>query len=281
MKFSLKKPFQLKMRRNTISFLRYVLALLVILLITASLLKSLHIVHDIAKLDNHKIPAKFANFLQPQASPPIARSFFDSAAKNVDGSKIDWHDYEMIAREEHRKGLGEHGLAAKLSKEEKALEQKLFMRNGFNALLSDKISLNRSIPDIRHKDCHKKKYLRELPNVSVIFPFFNEHWSTLLRSIYSILNRSPPHLLKEIILVDDSSEKSFLNGPLDRFVAKKLPKVKLVHLQQRSGLIKARLAGAAIATADVLLFLDSHIEANVNWLPPLLGKSQGKYLSTS
>jgi polypeptide N-acetylgalactosaminyltransferase len=261
------------MRRNTISFLRYVLILLVILLITASLLKSLHMVHDIAKLDQHKIPAKFANFLHNHVAsqPSVTQSFFDGPARNVDRLRIDWHDYEMIAYEEHRKGLGEHGMAAKLPKEEKAMEQKLFMRNGFNALLSDKISLNRSIPDIRHKDCQKKKYLKELPTVSVVFPFFNEHWSTLLRSIYSILNRSPPHLLKEIILVDDSSEKSFLNGPLDRFVAKKLPKVKLIHLPERSGLIKARLAGAAIASADVLLFLDSHIEANVNWLPPLLG----------
>jgi polypeptide N-acetylgalactosaminyltransferase len=259
------------MRRNTISFLRYVLIILVILLITASLLKSLHIVHDVMKLDNH-IPTKLANLMHKKQSSIDPISFFDGPEKNVNHIKIDWHDYEMIAKEEHRKGLGEHGLAAALSKNEKVMEQKLFLRNGFNALLSDKISLNRSIPDIRHKDCHKKKYLKELPTVSVIFPFFNEHWSTLLRSIYSIINRSPPHLLKEIILVDDCSEKSFLNGPLDRFIAKKLPKVKLIHLQERSGLIKARLAGAAIASADVLVFLDSHIEANVNWLPPLLGK---------
>ncbi len=52
---------------------------------------------------------------------------------------------------------------------------------------------------------------------------------------------------------------------LDRFV-------RVVTLEKRKGLIGARLAGAQNATAPVLVFLDSHTEANVNWLPPLLGK---------
>jgi polypeptide N-acetylgalactosaminyltransferase len=77
-------------------------------------------------------------------------------------------------------------------------------------------------------------------------------------------------LIKEIILVNDHSDREILYEPLERFIQKNLPKVTLVHLPQRSGLIKARLAGAEIAKADVLVFLDSHIEVTVNWLPPLL-----------
>jgi polypeptide N-acetylgalactosaminyltransferase len=121
-----------------------------------------------------------------------------------------------------------------------------------------------------HFSCQSKKYLKELPTVSVVFPFFDEHWSALLRSIYSILNRSPPELIKEIILVNDFSEREILYKPLERYIEKNLPKVILVHLPERSGLIKARIAGAEVATGDVIVFLDSHIEVTINWLPPLL-----------
>lgn len=106
--------------------------------------------------------------------------------------------------------------------------------------------------------------------MSVVVPFYNEHWSTLLRTAYSVLNRSPVELITEIILVDDCSTKEFLKEPLDRYIADNLPKVKVIHLPERSGLITARIAGAKVAVGDVLIFLDSHTEANVNWLPPLL-----------
>lgn len=52
-------------------------------------------------------------------------------------------------------------------------------------------------------------YWNKLPNVSVIVPFHNEHWTTLLRTVWSVLNRAPSELIKEVILVDDFSDKGW------------------------------------------------------------------------
>lgn len=185
-------------------------------------------------------------------------------------NKIDWHDYRLINEERKRVGIGEQGKPASLPKSDADIEKELYAVNGFNGGLSDMIPLNRSLPDIRHTKCNKLRYLSSLPTVSVVVPFHNEHWSTLLRTAYSVLNRSPDGLVKELFLVDDASTKDFLKDKLDKYVSDHMPKVRVVRLAQRSGLITARLAGAKLATADVLVFLDSHTEANVNWLPPLL-----------
>lgn len=73
-------------------------------------------------------------------------------------------------------------------------------------------------------------------------------------------------------MLSTPSVSDFLKKPLDDYLAKNVTKTRVIHLPERSGLIRARLAGAKEATADVFIFLDSHSEANVNWLPPLLGK---------
>lgn len=119
--------------------------------------------------------------------------------------------------------------------------------------------------------CRTKKYsISNLPTTSIIIVFHNEAWSVLLRTIWSVINRSPHKLLKEILLVDDASNRSFLQTQLDDYV-KGLPVLtRVLRVKEREGLVTARLLGAEEATGEVLTFLDAHCECTEGWLEPLL-----------
>ncbi|NXA15957.1 GALT4 acetylgalactosaminyltransferase, partial [Sapayoa aenigma] len=167
---------------------------------------------------------------------------------------------------------GEWGKASRpqLSPEEKKQEEELIEKYAINIYLSDKISLHRHIEDNRLSGCKTKSYdYRRLPTTSVIIAFYNEAWSTLLRTIHSVLETSPSVLLKEIILVDDLSDKLYLKAELEKYISS-LKRVRLIRTNKREGLVRARLIGATFATGDVLTFLDCHCECVSGWLEPLL-----------
>ncbi|CAF0724495.1 unnamed protein product [Rotaria sp. Silwood1] len=157
----------------------------------------------------------------------------------------------------------------KLTPDERRKYDEGFQKNAFNAYVSDLISIHRSLPDVRDPGCRKIQYKAPPATASVVMCFHNEAWSVLLRSIHSIIDRTPPNLLKEIILVDDFSDMEHLKQPLDDY-AKALGKVIIIRQSKREGLIRSRLAGAAAVKGDVIVFLDSHIEATEGWLEPLL-----------
>ncbi|XP_044535555.1 probable polypeptide N-acetylgalactosaminyltransferase 8 [Gracilinanus agilis] len=154
----------------------------------------------------------------------------------------------------------------------------LFSMYGYNVYLSDHLPLNRSIPDTRPLRCLNKKYPLQLPTLSVVITFGDEALSVLQRAITSIINRTPSHLLKELILVDDFSSNEDLKEDLDKQIQlynlKYSGLLTLIRHTKRKGIVSARLSGGQAATADVVVFLDGHTEVNVEWAEPILARIQ-------
>ncbi|XP_033990036.1 polypeptide N-acetylgalactosaminyltransferase 13 isoform X1 [Trematomus bernacchii] len=169
-------------------------------------------------------------------------------------------------------GPGEMGKAVNIPKNDQEKMKELFKINQFNLMASDMIALNRSLPDVRLDGCKTKLYPDDLPNTSIVIVFHNEAWSTLLRTVHSVINRSPRQLLAEIVLVDDASERDFLKKKLENYVRTLEVPVRILRMEQRSGLIRARLRGAAATKGQVITFLDAHCECTVGWLEPLLAR---------
>ncbi|XP_029633286.1 polypeptide N-acetylgalactosaminyltransferase 1 isoform X4 [Octopus sinensis] len=173
----------------------------------------------------------------------------------------------------HPVGPGEYGKPVIVPAYRQQESKEKFKINQFNLVASDMISLNRSLPDYRMDGCKKKTYtIEKYLKTSIIIVFHNEAWSTLLRTVHSIINRSPPELLEEVIMVDDASERDYLGKKLDDYVAKLGAKVHIVRLEERTGLIRARLKGAAVAKGSILTFLDAHCECSPGWLEPLIAE---------
>lgn len=146
------------------------------------------------------------------------------------------------------------------------------------------------------EECKHWNYTEKLPTASVVIVFHNEGLTTLMRTVHSVLGRSPKKFLKEVILVDDYSDKAPLKKPLENYIetnfgdykpaelsvygagegmqgerlGEKSGKVRLLRNAERGGLIRSRSRGAQEAVGDVVVFLDAHCEVNYNWLPPLL-----------
>uniref|UniRef100_A0A182K042 Polypeptide N-acetylgalactosaminyltransferase n=1 Tax=Anopheles christyi TaxID=43041 RepID=A0A182K042_9DIPT len=119
---------------------------------------------------------------------------------------------------------------------------------------------------------------------SVIITFHNEAISTLMRTIASILQRTPLDMLHEIVLIDDCSSDHEDDVP-EQQPAKdereeqhrgryyeqlaEIPLVRYYRNSVRQGVIRSRNIGATYASGSYVLFLDSHCEVNRGWLEPL------------
>lgn len=67
-----------------------------------------------------------------------------------DDDKIDWHNHEFMAYEASRIGLGENGAPIVLTDPTEIEEnEKGYRLEGIYTVVNDKISPNRSLPDVR------------------------------------------------------------------------------------------------------------------------------------
>lgn len=189
-----------------------------------------------------------------------------------DGKPGNWEDRPHVDESGHD-GPGEHGAAVHTLPEEEEQVKEIIKTFGFNLVNSDKISMDRLPKDLRDKECINIDYPEKLPMVSVVVVFHNEGWGPLVRTFHSVVNRTPPELLGEIVIIDDGSvikDKPHLGDPLEEYIKRWDGKVKLYRNARREGLIRARSIGAQHAIFEVLVFLDAHCEAGYNWLPPLI-----------
>nr|XP_043892097.1 probable polypeptide N-acetylgalactosaminyltransferase 8 isoform X3 [Solea senegalensis] len=151
----------------------------------------------------------------------------------------------------------------------------LFKMYGYNAFLSDRLPLDRPLPETREPGCLKRTYPKDLPSLAVVLIYLDEALSVIKRALCSIINRTPKNILKEIILVDDNSSNENLKGELDMYVKSleqenpTLNITRVRHNKQR-GLSYTRVSGLRAATADVVAILDAHIEVHEMWAEPLL-----------
>lgn len=139
------------MRRNFASIIKFLVPCVITILITVFLYKTFFMIQNLYD-DNEE--SSFKNKIRAEMHQQIhpRHGAFFGRSRNGKHVKIDWHDYRFMEMERERKGIGEHGESAHIKADEESERKRLFGLNGFNGLLSDKISLNRSVADIRHKE---------------------------------------------------------------------------------------------------------------------------------
>lgn len=163
---------------------------------------------------------------------------------------------------------------------------------------NNRLVFTKRLKDVRHPSCKTpNRYPNRLPSTSIIISFYNEYQTVILRTVNSILNNSPPELIKEIILIDDHSSVSdtgfreseyfpeyesyianfadylsrFKNSSNSSDIKLQIyKKIKIARIKNGVGLMKARNLGARLARGSVLTFMDAHMVCTPGWLEPLV-----------
>eukprot|EP00927_Polykrikos_kofoidii_P037133 TRINITY_DN31305_c0_g1_i1.p1 TRINITY_DN31305_c0_g1~~TRINITY_DN31305_c0_g1_i1.p1 ORF type:complete len:436 (+),score=46.18 TRINITY_DN31305_c0_g1_i1:197-1309(+) len=127
-------------------------------------------------------------------------------------------------------------------------------------------------PDVRPTGCKALvEQSSNLPRVSMIIPYLNEDVQHILGSLRSILYFTPNALLQEILMISDGNTPE---ATYKELLTSLSPKLRVIELPQRLGLIQAKMIGVEQAKAEVLVFMEPHCIVNHQWLEPLLMRIQ-------
>ena len=137
--------------------------------------------------------------------------------------------------------------------------------------LSKDVNKGNGIKHFFNPMCRHYRFDEEmLPTVSVIMTTQNEPDDWVSISVESILARTPPNLLVDVIVVDDNGIPGEHGLPdnirrnVDEnewdYIKSLSPKVQVIKHSNREGCARSRLSGARAAKGEVLMFVDSHIE---------------------
>lgn len=140
------------MRRNITSILKFMMLCALVVVLTIFFYKTFFQIQRTYDIQDEKHQPIASATHRSNINHPRHGRFFMGSKMNAKKVKIDWHNYQFIEAEKRRTGIGEHGVPASVSDDEEAERKRLFDLNGFNGLLSDYISVNRSVKDIRHKE---------------------------------------------------------------------------------------------------------------------------------
>ena len=121
----------------------------------------------------------------------------------------------------------------------------------------------------------KSKYTRlntDDPTISVVLPCAEER-EYALKTVNSVRESTPDHILKEIIVVDDASA-----SPLSELITgDSAKKVNFLRHEEQQGLIRSKADGANAAQGDIVMFLDCHVKPATDWWKPIVSNIETNY----
>jgi len=115
----------------------------------------------------------------------------------------------------------------------------------------------------------------EPKTLSVVLPCAGEG-EFASKTVKAVSASVPEGILAEIVVVDDGSKPALGKSHLKKEFRSEYG-VKLVRHKQARGLIRAKSAGAAAATGDIIVFFDCHVAPRPGWHVEFLKSSAENY----